>query len=42
MIGAMTKEFIFDEFKKLKTNAEKVNYLKELKKIKIQTPKLFQ
>ena len=40
MIGAMTKEFIFDEFKKLKTNAEKVNYLKELKKIKIQTPKV--
>jgi len=40
MIGVMTKEFIFDEFKKLKTNAEKVNYLKELKKIKIETPKV--
>ena len=35
MIGAMTKEFIFDEFKKLETNAQKVDYLKELKKIKI-------
>ena len=40
MIGVMTKEFIFDEFKKLKTNAEKVDYLKELKKIKIETPKV--
>ena len=40
MIGAMTKEFIFDEFKKLETNAQKVDYLKELKKIKIETPKV--
>ena len=40
MIGVMTKEFIFDEFKKLETNAQKVDYLKELKKIKIQTPKV--
>ena len=40
MIGAMTKEFIFDEFKKLETNAQKVEYLKELKKIKIETPKV--
>ena len=31
---------IFDEFKKLETNAQKVDYLKELKKIKIQTPKV--
>ena len=29
--GVLTKEFVFAEFKKLKTNAEKVNYLKELK-----------
>ena len=28
--GVLTKEFVFAEFKKLKTNAEKVNYLKEL------------
>ena len=41
MIGVMTKEFIFDEFKKLKTNAEKVNYLKELKETKINHPKIF-
>jgi|TARA_E500000318_G_scaffold78418_2_gene73330 hypothetical protein len=40
MIGAMTKEFIYDEFSKLETNTQKVNYLKELKKIKIQTPKV--
>ena len=38
--GVLTKEFVFAEFKKLKTNAEKVNYLKELKKIKIETPKV--
>ena len=41
MIGVMTKQFIFDEFKKLKTNAEKVNYLKELKETKISHPKIF-
>ena len=40
MIGVMTKEFIFAEFKKLQTNAQKVDYLKELKKIKIETPKV--
>ena len=34
MIGAMTKEFIYDEFNKLETNTQKVDYLKELKKIK--------
>ncbi len=40
MIGAMTKEFIYDEFNKLETNTQKVDYLKELKKIKIETPKV--
>ena len=40
MIIAMTKEFIYDEFNKLETNTQKVNYLKELKKIKIETPKV--
>ena len=38
--GVLTKEFVFAEFKKLKTNAEKVDYLKELKKIKIEPPKV--
>ena len=41
MIGAMTKEFIFDEFKKLETNAQKVDYLKELKETKINHRKIF-
>ena len=40
MIGAMTKEFIYDEFSKLETNTQKVDYLKELKKIKLETPKV--
>ena len=40
MIGAMTKEFIYDEFNKLETNTQKVDYLKELKKIKLETPKV--
>ena len=40
MIGAMTKEFIHDEFSKLETNTQKVDYLKELKKIKLETPKV--
>ena len=39
--GVLTKEFVFAEFKKLKTNAEKVNYLKELKDTKINHPKIF-
>ena len=39
--GVLTKEFVFAEFKKLKTNAEKVNYLKELKETKISHPKIF-
>ena len=38
--GVLTKEFVFAEFKKLKTNAEKVNYLKELKDTKINHPKV--
>ena len=39
--GVLTKEFVFAEFKKLKTNAEKVNYLKEVKDTKINHPKIF-
>ena len=39
--GVLTKEFVFAEFKKLKTNAEKVDYLKELKETKISHPKIF-
>ena len=38
--GVLTKEFIFEEFKKLKTNADKVKYLKELKETKINHPKV--
>ena len=41
MIGAMTKEFIYDEFNKLETNTQKVDYLKELKETKINHPKIF-
>ena len=36
--GVYTKEFIYDEFKKLETNAEKVKYLKDLKQLKIDHP----
>tara|TARA_Y100001937_G_C6962268_1_gene259424 strand:- start:293 stop:562 length:270 start_codon:yes stop_codon:yes gene_type:complete len=39
--GVYTKEFVFDEFKKLETNAEKVKYLKDLKQLKIEHPKIF-
>ena len=31
--GVYTKEFVYDEFKKLETNAEKVKYLKDLKQL---------
>ena len=34
--GVLTKEFIFAEFKKCETNADKVKYLKELKETKIR------
>ena len=39
--GVYTKEFVYDEFKKLETNAEKVKYLKDLKQLKIDHPKIF-
>ena len=38
--GVYTKEFVHEEFKKLKTNKEKVKYLKELKETKINHPKV--
>ena len=38
--GVLTKEFIFAEFKKCETNADKVKYLKELKETKINHPKV--
>ena len=38
--GVLTKEFIFEEFKKWETNADKVKYLKELKETKINHPKV--
>tara|TARA_A100001388_G_scaffold208029_1_gene158593 strand:+ start:72 stop:371 length:300 start_codon:yes stop_codon:yes gene_type:complete len=38
--GVLTKEFVFDEFKKCETNSDKVKYLKELKETKINHPKV--
>ena len=38
--GVLTKESVFDEFKKCETNADKVKYLKELKETKINHPKV--
>ena len=38
--GVYTKEFVYDEFKKCETNADKVKYLKELKETKINHPKV--
>ena len=40
LAGVLTKEFIFAEFKKCETNADKVKYLKELKETKINHPKV--
>ena len=39
--GVYTKEFVHEEFKKLKTNKEKVKYLIDLKQLKIDHPKIF-
>tara|TARA_Y100001937_G_scaffold67198_1_gene91899 strand:+ start:237 stop:536 length:300 start_codon:yes stop_codon:yes gene_type:complete len=39
--GVLTKEFVYAEFKKCETNADKVKYLKELKETKINHPKIF-
>ena len=35
----MTKEFVFEEFKKLETNQQKAKYLRELKETKQKYPK---
>ena len=40
--GVYTKEFVYEEFKKLKTNKEKVKYLIDLKQLKIDHPKSSQ
>ena len=40
MDGVMTKEFVFEEFKKLKTNQQKAKYLRELKETKQKYLKL--
>ena len=39
--GVYTKEIVYEEFKKLKTNKEKVKYLIDLKQLKIDHPKIF-
>ena len=39
MDGVMTKEFVFEEFKKLETNQQKAKYLRELKETKQKYPK---
>ena len=38
----MTKEIMYDQFKKLKSNPEKVKYLVDLKEIKQKTPHVFR
>jgi hypothetical protein len=40
--GLYTKENIFAEFKKCKTNKAKAKYLRELKELKQQHPQLFR
>ena len=40
--GAYTKEVVFEEFKKYKTNKAKAKYLRELKELKQQHPLLFR
>ena len=39
MDGVMTKEFVFEEFKKLETNQQKAKYLRELKETKQKYPR---
>ena len=39
--GVYTKEFVYEEFNKLKNNKEKVKYLIDLKQLKIDHPKIF-
>ena len=38
----MTKEIMYDQFKKLKSNDEKVKYLVDLKEMKQKTPHVFR
>jgi len=40
--GLYTKENIFAEFKKLKSNKEKAKFLRETKELKQQHPQLFR
>ena len=38
----MTREIMFEQFKKLKSNDEKVKYLVDLKELKQKTPHVFR
>ena len=38
----MTKEIMYDQFKKLKSNPEKVKYLVDLKEMKQKSPHVFR
>ena len=38
----MTREIMYDQFKKLKSNPEKVKYLVELKEMKQKNPHVFR
>ena len=38
----MTREIMYDQFKKLKSNDEKVKYLVDLKEMKQKTPHIFR
>ena len=38
----MTKEIMYDQFKKLKSNPEKVKYLVDLKEMKQKNPHVFR
>ena len=38
----MTREIMYDQFKKLKSNDEKVKYLVDLKEMKQKTPHVFR
>ena len=38
----MTKEIMYDQFKKLKSKVEKVKYLVDLKEMKQKTPHVFR
>ena len=38
----MTREIMYDQFKKLKSNPEKVKYLVDLKEMKQKTPHIFR